>query len=47
MFRKTYVEVNIDKLNQNKEFDVNNGIDNLGRMVKNSLQKSGINLGKK
>ena len=46
VFNKPLVSVNIDKLNQNKEFDVENGIDNLGRMVKNSLQKSGINLKK-
>lgn len=45
-FNKPLVSVNIDKLNQNKEFDVNNGIDNLGRMIENSLKKSGINLKK-
>lgn len=44
-FNSPLVQVNIDKLNQNKEFDVNNGIDNLGRMVKDSLRKSGINMG--
>jgi LysM repeat protein len=46
-FNKPLVSVNIDKINQNKDFDVNNGIDNLGRMLDNSLKKSGINLGKK
>lgn len=43
-FNKELVSVNVDKIINNTPFDINNTEDNLDRMFRNSLKKSGINI---
>lgn len=45
-FNKELVSVNVDKIINNTPFDINNTEDNLDRMFRNSLKKSGINIKK-
>lgn len=44
VFNKELVSVNIDKVVNNTPFDIKNSEDNLDRMFRQSLRKSGINL---
>ena len=45
-FNKELVKVDIGTVVNNKQFDIDNGIDNLDRVFRQSLKKSGINLKK-
>lgn len=41
-FHQPFVSINVDKVNNNSEFDYNNNIDNFARLLQESMYKHGI-----